>query len=88
MQSLILRQRYSRNPTGRTQFTGSYDENGEPIVRALPERFLPGSIVKPVDEAELEFLISNRVARPLTSMEEALFEKGQMSGFAVDPVDA
>ena len=88
MQSLILRQRYSRNPNGRTQFTGRYDDNGEPIVRALPERFVPGSIVKPADEEELEFLLSNRVARPLSPGEEALFEKGQITGFPADLVDA
>lgn len=88
MQSLVLRQRYSRNPDGRTQFTGRYDEDGEPIVRSLPERYLPGSVIQPYNETELEFLVTNRVARPLTPAEVALFEKGQLVGFSLDPIDA
>jgi hypothetical protein len=63
------------------QFTGRYDANGEPIVRAQPERFPPGTVFTPTDITERDYLLSLDAARPLTPDELTLYESGIQTEF-------
>jgi hypothetical protein len=83
----IARHLISRNPKRQTRFTGKFDKDGEPIVRAITERVRPGSAFIPTDEAELTELLGLNAARPLTSDDLQLYETGQRDGFPIDPVD-
>lgn len=88
MNPYIARQRVSRNPLGRIEFTGKYDDDGEPVIKSVPERFLPGEIIIPWDNDELAFLESVNAIRPMTELELVMYEKGHTSGFAPDNRDA
>jgi hypothetical protein len=73
--------RFSRNPTGEVHFTGRFNADGEPIVKSAPQKFLPGMVVLPTDEAELAHLMSLDALRPLTPDELTLYEAGLQSEF-------
>lgn len=89
MKPVIARHRISRNPDGKKEFTGKFDNNGEPIIRTLPERFLPGMVLIPTDEDELAYFTDLGAVRTMTEMELVMYEdKGQTSGFPTDVRDA
>jgi hypothetical protein len=70
-----------RNPRKELVFTGKYDSNGEPIVRAASETVEPGSVFTPADKEERDFLLSVGASRPITETEETLFDSGVTTSF-------
>jgi hypothetical protein len=84
----VARHLISRNPKGERVFTGRYDADGEPILRAVQEKVRPGTVFFPTDDAERVWLIEMRAARPLDDAERPLYQQGRTTGFPVDVEDA
>ena len=81
MSPYIAIHKIRRNPTGTTRYTGEYNEDGEPIIRASSEIVDPGTVFYPKDDEERDYLIAIGGARAMSEQELSMYEIGVTSGF-------
>jgi len=81
MEHFIARQRVTQG--GKSQFTGKFDADGEPVIRRVAQSILPGCTFVPCPQ-DKGWLLEQNAIRPMTASELALFEKGKRDGFSIN----